>query len=361
MKKILFVAQNLQIGGVQRALVNMLDFMSPGDDVRLFVFGNGPLHSEIPQNVKVTYGKCLLRLVATPFEVVLKSCNLVDIFLRGMLMICVRIIGSEKLYAMLLKNYLQEEEFDVAISYFTDVPHNYFNQGTTQYVSDYVKAKEKIAWVHTDPMLSNFDRDVCVYRFRNMDRIVCVSEAIRKKTKQLLPEYAHKMFVYHNRFNEAKIRGLAKAYSVPYSNKVYNVVTVGRIDDCSKRINGIVELCARLKAEKITQFHWYVIGEGPDLSQNQALSEELFLADVLTFCGAEKNPYPYIQHADLFALYSAYEGFPMVVGEAQALGTYVLTTNYAAAKEQISPEQGIIAENDEEFYQELKRLILCQN
>lgn len=46
MKKILFVAQNLQIGGVQRALVNMLDFMSPGDDVRLFVFGNGPLAVE---------------------------------------------------------------------------------------------------------------------------------------------------------------------------------------------------------------------------------------------------------------------------------------------------------------------------
>jgi hypothetical protein len=51
----------------------------------------------------------------------------------------------------------------------------------------------------------------------------------------------------------------------------------------------------------------------------------------------------------------------MVIGEAQALDTFVLTTNYAAAKEQILPEQGIIAESDEQFYQELKRLILCQN
>ena len=51
----------------------------------------------------------------------------------------------------------------------------------------------------------------------------------------------------------------------------------------------------------------------------------------------------------------------MVIGEAQALNTFILTTNYAAAKEQIAPEQGIIAENDEEFYQELKRLILCRS
>ena len=361
MKKILFVAQNMQIGGVQRALVNMLDAMPPEDDVHLFVFGDGPLYSEIPQYIKVTSGKRLLRLVATPFEVVLRSRKVIDIFLRGMLMICVRIIGSEKLYAMLLKNYLQDEEFDVAISYFTDVPHNYFNQGTTQYVSDHAKAQEKIAWVHTDPDLSNFDRDMCVYRFRNMDRIVCVSEAIRKKTELLLPEYAHKMFVYHNRFNEAKIRSLAHAYTVSYSDDVYNIVTVGRIDDASKRIQGIVKLCARLKAENVTDFHWYIVGEGPDLAKNQALAEEMSVTDMLTFCGAEKNPYPYIQSADIFALYSAYEGFPMVVGEAQALGTYVLTTNYAAAKEQISPEQGMIAENDEEFYQELKRLILCRS
>ena len=85
------------------------------------------------------------------------------------------------------------------------------------------------------------------------------------------------------------------------------------------------------------------------------------MADWICFEGEKTNPFPYIKHADLFALYSAYEGFPMVIGEAQALDTFILTTNYAAAKEQITPEQGIIAEDDEQFYQELKRLILCRS
>ena len=361
MKKILFVAQNLQIGGVQRALVNLLDTLSPEDDVCLFVFGDGPLKSELPQHIKIIYGKRLLRLVATPFQEILRTRKPLDILLRCMLMILVRLIGSEKLYALLFKSYQQDVEFNVAVSYFTDVPNNYFNQGTAQYVSDCVRAKEKIAWIHTDPILSNFDRDTCLYRLRNMDRIVCVSEAVRQKAEMLLPEYASKMVVYHNCFNIARICALADAYEAPYSDEEFNIVTVGRIDDCSKRIDGILKLCARLKMEEIVGFHWYIVGEGPDLTKNRELADKLSLNDVLTFCGAENNPYPYIQSADLFALYSAYEGFPMVIGEAQALGTYILTTNYAAAKEQISLEQGCIAENDEAFYQELKRLIQCQN
>ena len=361
MKKILFVAQNLQIGGVQRALVNLLDTISSEDDVCLFLFGDGPLKSELPQHIKIIHGKYLLRLAATPFQEILRTRKPFDILLRCMLMILVRLIGSEKLYALLFKSYLQDVEFDIAVSYFTDVPNNYFNQGTTQYVSDCVRAKEKIAWIHTDPILSNFDRDTCLFRFRDMDRLVCVSEAIRKKTELLLPEYASKMVVFHNCFNPARICELAKAYTTPYSDDVFNIVTVGRIDDCSKRINEILQLCARLKTEQIGGFHWYIVGEGPDLSKNRELANTLSLTDVLTFCGAENNPYPYIQNADLFALYSAYEGFPMVVGEAQALGTYILTTNYASAKEQISHGQGYIAENDEDFYQELKRLIQCRN
>ena len=361
MKKILFVAQNLQIGGVQRALVNLLDTLSPEDDVCLFLFGDGPLKSELPQHIKVICGKGFLRLAATPFREILRTGKPVDILLRCMLMILVRLIGSEKLYALLFKSYLQDVEFDIAVSYFTDVPNNYFNQGTTQYVSDCVRAKEKIAWIHTDPILSNFDRDVCLYRFRNMDRIVCVSKAVRKKTELMLPEYASKLVVFHNCFHPDRICALAKAYTAPYSDDVFNIVTVGRIDDCSKRINGILQLCARLKREQIGGFHWYIVGDGPDLAKNRELADKLSVNDVLTFCGVENNPYPYMQNADLFALYSAYEGFPMVVGEAQALGTYILTTNYAAAKEQISQQQGYISENDEDFYQELKRLIQCRN
>ena len=47
----------------------------------------------------------------------------------------------------------------------------------------------------------------------------------------------------------------------------------------------------------------------------------------------------------------------MVVGEAQALDAYILTTNYAAAQEQIAPDQGEIAIDDEDFCQKLKQIM----
>ena len=359
MKKILFVAQNLQIGGVQKALVNHLKTMSGDDEVYLFTFGDGPLMDEIPSFVQVSRGRRLLRLIATPMQVILESKNIADIFLRILLTLLVRVIGSERLYLWLLKGYCKEN-YDTAVSYFTDVPNNYFNQGTNLFVSDYVKAEEKIAWVHNDPIDGKFDREHCEKIYRRIDRLVCVSHAVKDRFAVFLPQYKEKLAVYYNRFPVQEIQGLAAEMS-PYRAGCFHIVTAARIDNLQKRIDGIVKLCARLRDDGVRGFVWHLVGGGPDLHGNQQLARELGVEDFVCFEGEKINPFPYIKHADLFALYSAYEGFPMVIGEAQVLETFILTTNYAAAKEQIAPEQGIIAENDEEFYQELKRLILCRN
>lgn len=359
MKKVLFVAQNLQIGGVQKALVNHLKTMPVEGKVHLFIFGDGPLLDEIPSFVRVIRGRRLLRLIATPMQVVLKSHNIVDVFLRVLLTVLVRVTGSERLYRWLLKGYCKEN-YDTAISYFTDIPNNYFNQGTNLFVTEYVHAGEKLAWIHSDPIEANFNVDHCRNIYRKFDRIVCVSKAVQTNFIKLIPEYENKMEVIYNRVPAEEVRVLAQAEH-PYPGGKYHIVTVGRVDNSTKRMDGIVRICERLKSEGISQFQWHIVGDGPDLSGNQQLAREVGVMDLICFEGEKINPFPYIKRADVFALYSAYEGFPMVIGEAQALDTYILTTNYAAAKEQINPQQGIIAETDEEFYQELKRLILCRN
>ena len=102
MKKILFAAQNLQVGGVQKALINQLKTMSAKDEIHLFTFGDGPFMDEIPSIIHVETGKRLLRLVATPMQIVLKNRNIVDIALRVFLTFLVRVIGSKRLYMWLL-------------------------------------------------------------------------------------------------------------------------------------------------------------------------------------------------------------------------------------------------------------------
>jgi S1-C subfamily serine protease len=216
-------------------------------------------------------------------------------------------------------------------------------------VSEYVNADIKVTWIHNDPILANFDHDYCQKLYLPFDKIICVSDAVREKFNQFLPEYQDKTMTFHNVFDEEKINALAKDY-IPFEKSTFDIVTVAREDNNQKRIDGIIHICKRLKEEGISGFKWRVVGDGPSLESNKVLAETLGVDDIISLEGEKINPYPYIYKSDLFALYSAYEGFPMVVGEAQALGTYILTTNYAAAKEQILPEQGCIAEDDEDFY-----------
>ena len=363
-QRILFVAQNMDVGGIQTSLVNLLKYVDSHRadeyEISLFTFGKGVLLDNIPNSVSVILANRFLQLSAEPFFSVLKRKQPVDILLRILLMLYVRLWGSESFYRKQFRKHVLPAEYDVAISYFNDAPRNYFNQGTNLFVSEYVQAENKIAWIHSDPIKADFDAEYCRKIYRNFDRIVCVSRAVEANFHKLVPEYANKTEVIHNVFPVEELQLLAQEKD-PYSEDGLHIVTVGRVDNSTKRMDGIVRVCAQLKDEGITQFRWHIVGNGPDLPGNQQLARKLGVEDLVCFEGEKTNPFPYIKHADLFALYSAYEGFPMVIGEAQVLGTYILTTNYAAAKEQIAPEQGIIAENDEEFYQELKRLILCRS
>lgn len=363
-QRILFVAQNMDVGGIQTSLVNLLKFVdihhSDEYEISLFSFGKGALLNKIPESVSVITGNRFLQLSAEPFFSVLKRKQPVDILLRILLMLYVRLRGSEHFYRKQFQKCIPSAEYDIAISYFNDVPHNYFNQGTNLFVSEYVRANKKVAWIHNDPIDGKFAPDHCEKIYRRFDRLVCVSQAVKDRFSVFLPQYMDRLAVYHNRFPVEEIQQMAAGAS-PYPVGIFHIVTAARIDNLQKRIDGIVKLCARLRNEGVDGFCWHVVGDGPDLPGNQQLANELGVAELVRFEGEQINPFPYIKHADLFALYSAYEGFPMVIGEAQALGTYILTTNYAAAKEQISPEQGIIAENDDAFYQALKRMILCQS
>ena len=364
-KKVLFVAYNMTMGGIHTSLLNFLQLIdeeyADQYDVDLFTFGKGALMPQIPASVNVICGKKLLELSSYSFYDVLSSKNIWNIFLRILTMIHVRIVGSDKFYRTMFKLHKSDVEYDYAISFFNDVPKTYFNRGTNLFVSDFTKARTKIAWIHTDPVEMHFDSQECMRTYRDFDQIFCVSCAIKQRFDQVVPEYAHKTKVVYNQFSKNRILSKSTEYIPFQKDGRYHIVTVGRVDNASKRMDGIIRVCARLQSEGVSDFQWHIVGNGPDLPGNQQLARDLGVADLVCFEGEQINPFPYVRHAHLFALYSAYEGFPMVIGEAQALGTFILTTNYAAAKEQISPEQGIIAQTDEDFYQELKRLILCQS
>lgn len=355
-KKILFAVQNLNIGGIQRAFVNLIGKLAAdgGYDITVFAFTDGALRKELPESVRVCHGNRLLRLTAESLADVRKNGRPADTALRIFSAAAAKLIGANRFYKLCFRK--QKEKYDIAVSYFNDAPKGAFNKGTNQFVADYVTAGEKAAFIHTDPILGGFNKNYCRKIYKHFDKIICVSEAVRKKFNVFLPEYADKTQTRHNVFDEEKIKSLSLEYE-PFEKSKFNIVTVARIDNDSKRIDGIVNVCYRLKNLGISDFRWRIVGEGPDKNSNIELAQKLGVDDVVSFEGEKQNPYPYIYKSDLFALYSAYEGYPLVIGEALILKTPVLTTHYAAAKEQIPKGCGIIADSDGEFLKSLAALI----
>ena len=360
MKKILFVIRSLELGGITTSLINLLEHIEETAkdefdiDVLTFAQNSG---ANLPDYVKVLNTTKNLKLAVTPFYEIVKCKKISDIIKRILLMIEVRLIGSDKFFRKELKKLAVKDEYDSVIAFSNDIPDSYFNRGATLFASDFTNAPEKITWVHNDPTKLGFDRSYCEKLYRDFSRIVCVSRAVKEQFDAIFEGDNCKTEVIYNFFSRKKILNQASEY-VPFkSPDVYNIVTVCRIDNESKRTDGIIKVCKRLKKEGINGFKWRIVGDGPELNQNIALAKKLDVTDVIEFVGRKNNPLPYVLHSDLFALYSAYEGHPMVIGEAIAADTYILTTNYAAAKEQIDSQHGIIALSDEDFYQQIKTLI----
>ena len=351
MKTILFVVQNLDIGGVQKAFINTANYLSSaGYEISVFAFSDGPLHSELNDSINIRYGKKLLRLMLTSIDDIKKSNRLVDLILRYCMVLVAKILGIRRLYNWLLKKEKDKKKYDIAVSYFNDVTIGFSNRGTNWYVADHTLATKKVAWIHTDPEKAGFDRKMCLQLYKTFDSIVCVSNAVREKMIKLLPEYKEKMCVVYNYYPEDII--LEKANEPlneeQFDQNKFNIITIGRIENTSKRMDRIVNICLELKRRKNRDFSWYIVGDGPDEKMIKELAIRKNLTDIIHFTGRLHNPYVLLKRANLFVLTSAYEGYPMVIGEAMLLGIPVVTTNFAASNEMIiNGENGYICNMNE--------------
>ncbi|WP_242457902.1 glycosyltransferase [Halomonas sp. YLGW01] len=70
-----------------------------------------------------------------------------------------------------------------------------------------------------------------------------------------------------------------------------------------------------------------IIGEGRLKEELQTKAEMLGIADRVTFAGSRKNPYPWMRKARMFVLSSRVEGMGIVLSEALACGTPVISVD----------------------------------
>ena len=352
------------IGGIPTSTVNFLSQISKHEDVTLCVMSNVIMPKKpLNPNIKIVKGSDYIQDSTTPLKY-LSGQSFLRKLKRNVRRAIPRIIGYDNMVSIGLRDVRINEEYDIAIAYANDL----YIDGKRIYGVDYdlvkskVNAKKKIAWIHNDPYRCGFDHPLVKGLFDGFDAVVSVSYDNKKQLDAIFPQNIHKSFVVYNMYDIDSLRRLSEEYTPSFQQGKIHFVTVGRLRNEQKRIDRILKTCHRLKQEeKGDLLEWTIIGDGPDRLEYEKYIEENGISEMVRLTGVLANPYPYMKHADAFVLTSDYEGYSMVIKEAQSLGTPALITRFGPAKESVTDgENGIICDNSTEGVYEMIKEVLEQ-
>lgn len=329
-KKILFAARDLKIGGIEKALVTLLNYLVDEYDITLVLEKKeGELLRQLDYKVKIEE--------YTPSEIsfmpLRKAINFIN-----------------RLRAI----YKYKDKFDISVAYATySLPSSFIAR---------IASKNNILWCHTDysvyfnnneKMMMEFFEQIKFYDFRKM---VFVSKAAMKSFLKTFPTMENKLYQCNNLINFKHIQELSKESVDIKKEDIYTFLNVGRHEERAKRLTRIIEAAKKLKDEGY-KFRVIFVGDGDETEYYKDLTKEYGLKEYILFTGKKSNPYPYFNIADSVILSSDYEGYPVVFLESFVLNKPIITTNVSDYND-VENGRGVIAPKTiNGIYQAMKKMI----
>ncbi len=349
-KKIIIVNSSMKIGGINRALANLLNEIEPLYDITLFLFSKtGEYMKDIPPSVKILSAKSMLKVLAL---------SLAESKKEGLRCYCAKIIYTiisrifGNFYAIRLACLFEKKlkGYDVAISYMHNSPKKNFYGGTNEFVLYNIEAKEKYAFIHCDYETYGGDIRYAKKIYNRFNKIAFCSTGCARSFLNVIPDFKDKSFVVKNCINFKQIYKDANTDTIIYEKGEFPIISVGRMT-YAKGMDKAIELIYRYKQKFNQNIHLYLIGDGSNKKELEHLVDILNMNKYVTFCGNQRNVYKYMKNARLLLLLSTNEAAPMVFDEAKTLGIPILSTNTSSVKEMILDcNAGLVGKDDEEIY-----------
>ncbi len=345
MKKILIVNNNLEIGGVQTSLINLLNEIQNFYDVTLLLFHDKKEYrNAIPENVKIIQTRSPFKYFGLSQKMTKRSPFLYSA--RAFWAILCKLFGRKFVTKLMSIFNKKVEGYDIAISFLHEHGQKVFYGGCNEFILNNVDTKKRITWLHCDFRLSGANNPKSCNLYREFDQIIACSDGCKQSFVQCLPDIADRVVSVRNCNNYKKIKELA-GDGFDYDKDAFNIVTVARLSQ-EKGIERAIE-AVRVCIKQGYNVQYHIVGAGPMETVLKAQVKETGLENKVTFYGNQSNPYPYIKGASLFLLTSYHEAAPMVFEEAACLGVPVLATQTTSTEEMISQENaGFVCENSQE-------------
>lgn len=340
-KKLLFVNGHLNAGGVEKSLTDLLCHLdySKYDVDLLLLEDKGDYITQIPQQVNILFFDTTKAYGSLP-SVLMQNLRAWEWHMIAYRIILLMAGKLGKKANKLLRGPLSlNKNYDVAIAYRTGF--------CAELVAYTVKAKRKFVWWHHGEIIAKSSTIVDYNEtWSHFNYVVSVSKGCKEMLARTFDYPFDRIVVLPNMVDIAKIVDMAGKRS-PYdlAEGKINIVSVGRL--CiEKHFEDVVFASRKLSNEYISNFHWYIIGNG-DLYDDLCMQiKEQGVGDYITLLGKKDNPYPWIKFADLLVHPSYVESQGLTILEAMALETpCVVSCSVGPSGFMVDGESGIMADN----------------
>lgn len=340
-QKILFVTSRMNVGGVEKSLLGVLNsFDYDKYDVTLgLIYKDGGLLGFIPQCVHTycisSFAKYWNLLNDTPYLIV------IDYLKRGRLFALFNYIryylkskktGEQSpLFDYILKHQEKDAtQYDVAVS-FSGPFH-----ALDYYIINRISAKKKLGWIHFDVNRFGINDAFVNKYYPKFDEINIVSLQGKEAFDKRFPTLAHKTKVVYNIIDEKLVLKQSEEVidDMPIGKCDHlRIVTVGRISEEKGQIDVLPYFKTAL--DNGLDAVWYFVGGGKVLERCRQKAKELGISDSVKFIGVKTNPYPYMRYCDIYVQPSRHEGYCITLAEAKLFRHPIITTPFTGSKEQL--------------------------
>lgn len=332
MKKLLFAAYSLDLGGIEKALVTLVNKLQEKEYEITIVLEKkqGIFLNEINPKINI--------IEYNPSE----NKNIIKR----------KISNLYKRIKFLIK---YKNKFDFSACFATySLPSSYVSR---------TASNNSYLWGHADylSLFHNNKEEMKRFfkkrKYNKFKKVVFVSEEGKRSFIKLFPEMKEKTLVCNNLIDYKKIlQGANEKIDYKKTKNVTTFINVGRHEERQKKLSRLIKATALLKKDGLN-FEVLFIGDGPETEKYKKEVKKQNLEENIIFLGRKENPYPYFKIADCVVLTSDYEGYPVVFLESFVLNKPIITTK-VSDYEEVEDKFGYVTKKQtKDIYEKMKLFI----